>query len=123
MLTWRPRMLAWHRMVFGDRHMVNGAKVYSMRLMEEAMELAQAEGVTADQAMTILRQMFDKPAGEPAKEFGGVLVTATGYANFADRDIEATFEAEYERIQDSAVVERVRFRNLHGDKIGMREER
>jgi NTP pyrophosphatase (non-canonical NTP hydrolase) len=122
MLTWKERYKVWHDRVFGDCASEHGRKVYAMRLLEEALELAQAEGVTPIVCAAIQYQVYSKPAGNPEKELGGVLVTMTGYALYADLDIEATFETELERIQDEKIIDRVRYRNFHGDKIGMRHE-
>ena len=122
MQMWQGRIRRWHSHVFGDKAMQHGARIYAMRLLEEALELAQAEGVLPQEVDHIVEQVYRKPAGDPAKEFGGVLITATCYANHAELDMFKSFETEYVRINDPILIERVRYRNFHGDKIGLRTQ-
>ncbi len=121
MIRWQELVRRWHANVFGPRKNDHGAKIYSMRLLEESLELAQAENVSREDAETILKQVYDKPKGEPFKEFGGVLITAIGYANQANFDMEKAFDVEFERIQDQKLIDKIRYRNFHGDKIGLRD--
>ncbi len=46
------------------------------------------------------------------------MVCVTAYADCAGLDCEEAFYAEFERIMDPKMMEKVRFRNLEGDKIG-----
>jgi len=122
MKSWQDRIRRWHDFVFDEWDKTLGPRIYSMRLLEEALELAQAEKIALREIGHIIDQVYRKPPGDPTKEFGGVLVTATGYTNQAGLDMEATFEAEFARIQDPALIERIRFRNYRGDKIGLRPQ-
>lgn len=118
---WQWKMMAWHNHAFGNLG-PQAARVYSMRVLEEALELAQAEGVRPVEVAHIVQQVYAKPAGEPAKELGGLLITITGYANMAGLSIEDVFRTEYNRIQDPVLIEKIRYRNFHGDKIGLRKK-
>ena len=118
---WAARVRVWHHIVFGERAVDHGAKVYSMRLLEEALELAQAENVSVADATAIVAQVYAKPPGDPAKELGGVTITLAGYASQAGASLSEAFEREFARIQDPGLIERIRYRNLHGDKLGMRK--
>ena len=103
---WAARVRVWHHLVFGERAVDHGAKVYSMRLLEEALELAQAENVSVADATAIVAQVYAKPPG---------------YASQAGASLSEAFEREFARIQDPGLIERIRYRNLHGDKLGMRK--
>lgn len=118
---WQWKIGLWHDHVFSDLGPTT-AKVYAMRVLEEALELAQAEGVRPVEVAHIVQQVYAKPAGDAAKELGGVLVTVTGYANMRRLPLDTVFTAEYARIQDPALIEKIRFRNFNGDKIGLRKE-
>ena len=50
-----------------------------MRLLEEACELAQAEGINIEQAMGQLRHVYARPAGHVFQEAGGVAVCLLGW--------------------------------------------
>lgn len=90
-----------------------------MRLLEEAMELAQSEGITQLEADQIAAMVFSKPSGDPYKELGGVMITLAAYAGLKDFSMHFAAADEYRRIQDPELMERVRRRNLPGgDKIG-----
>lgn len=45
------------------------------RFLEEALELAQANGCSREDAVALVDYVFSRPQGDPAQEVGGVLVT------------------------------------------------
>lgn len=45
------------------------------RFLEEALELAQANGCSGDDAIALVKYVFGRPKGEPRQEVGGVMVT------------------------------------------------
>lgn len=45
------------------------------RFLEEALELAQANGCSQDDAVALVHYVFGRPKGEPSQEVGGVMVT------------------------------------------------
>ena len=118
---WKRLALRWTYLVFGDKIEALTPRVRTMRLLEEALELAQAEGVQSYEASIILGQVYKKPLGTPYKELGGVLVTMAAYAATADHNIDQAFMDEFEHIMDPAIMEKVRKRNLEGDKIGIKQ--
>ena len=68
--------------VFGPREEI--AKDRSMRFFEEAIELAQATGLTKAQAMELVDYVYARPIGEPHIEAGDVLFTLAGLASVND---------------------------------------
>ena len=73
------------------------------RVLEEAAELAQAEGVDLAQADRILVRAFTRPIGEPEQEGAGVGVTLLAWAAAAEVDLERITRAEVERIEGLSV--------------------
>lgn len=118
MNTWKRLCRRWSKLVFSDRFNEITPKIRMFRLVEEVFELAQAEGVTEAELDALKRQVYDKPANTPCNEFGGVLVCLAAYADTRHYDLEEAFWDEFERIMDPAMMEKVRRRNLEGDKIG-----
>lgn len=121
MKIWQDYMARWSECVFSERNSEITPLIRVLRVLEEAIELAQAEGVHIEELNTIRDQVYSKPAGLPSQELGGVLVTLAGYASTTKYDLEIAFWEEALRIMDPAVMEKVRKRNLNGDKIGFRK--
>jgi NTP pyrophosphatase (non-canonical NTP hydrolase) len=92
-----------------------------LRVVEEVLELAQAEAVTPAEITIILYQVYGKPEGALHQELGGVMTTLAAYAATANLDLETAFWDEFERIMDPQIMEKVRTRNLAGDKIGFKK--
>ncbi len=81
----------------GEDHMQPRER--AMRLLEEAIELAQAEGITERQVLNQVYHIFSRPAGEPTQEAGGVAVCLLAWcASRRQRFIDVTM-AELERIE------------------------
>lgn len=119
---WTSLTMAWSKLVFRDQVQVLTPRVRAMRLLEEALELAQAEDVFLSEALIIINQVYEKPRGDPRKELGGVLITAAAYAATREWLLENVFIEEFTRIMDPTIMDRVRNRNLSGDKIGFHPE-
>jgi hypothetical protein len=71
------RVAEWVRTRIGADHLQPRER--AMRLLEEAAELAQAEGITSDLAIKQLEHVYSRPAGEPSQEAAGVAVTLLGW--------------------------------------------
>lgn len=52
-----------------------------MRLLEEALELAQAAGLRQLQALAVVEYVYGRPVGVVAQEVGGVAVTLAALAS------------------------------------------
>lgn len=68
------------------------------RLLEEATEFAQSEGLGEDMAYAILARVFTKEPGESNQEAAGVFTVLMAWAASRGVDIEAVVQAELERI-------------------------
>jgi len=91
------RVADWVRTRIGPEHM--NRRERAMRLLEEVVELAQAEGVTFAQAWMQAVHVYERPAGEPKQEAGGVAVCLLAWCASIGISLEAIATAEVERIE------------------------
>ena len=101
----------WVRDTFGDPSTVAGERV--KRVLEEAAELAQSEGLTRDHARAIVDYVFGKPPGDPAQEVGGLGVTLLAYCESRGISADREERLEFERV---LAVDPAHFRARHNRK-------
>ncbi len=68
------------------------------RLLEEAIEVAQAAGLDRDSAVRLVNHVFSKPPGRLRQEIGGVGVCLLALAESADLDADSEEKAEFARV-------------------------
>jgi hypothetical protein len=68
------------------------------RFLEEALELVQSLGCTANEAHQLIDYVFNRPVGEPLQELGGVMVTLAALASCHDIDVMEAGERELARV-------------------------
>lgn len=83
------------------------------RVLEEVVELAQAEGVPRERALAVLDHVYGKAPGDPAQEVGGIGVTLLAYC--AVREISADAE-EVREIARVLAIDPAHFRARHNAK-------
>ena len=108
-MTNQPRIAAWVRKVFTEAEAQN-APERALRLVEEAVELAQACGVERDALHRLVDYVLARPVGDPAQEVAGTMVTLYALAQAINVDADDAFENEVSRIQQPEVIDRVRRR-------------
>lgn len=69
-----------------------------MRFLEEALELAQAEGMTEEEARRVAAYVWGRPQGETPQEVGGVMVTLAAFCFRRGIDLQAEALREFDRI-------------------------
>ena len=73
------------------------------RFLEEALELAQANGCTRVDALALVEYVFGRPCGQPAQEVGGVMVTLAGLCSASKINMDEAGDREldqnWERIE------------------------
>jgi hypothetical protein len=94
-LNLEKRAEIWVRTRIGDAHM--HPRERAMRLLEEAIELAQAEGISFEQVRAQAGYVFNRPVGNPEQEAGGVAVCLLAWC-----------AARGFRLQDTALIELAR---------------
>lgn len=82
---------------FGPRVAANGTE-RTHRFLEEALELVQTGGCTAQEAHQLVDYVFSRPAGQKSQEVGGVSVTLAAWCSAHDIDLEQAGEAELRRV-------------------------
>jgi hypothetical protein len=87
----------WAVRCFGAEHVANGPE-RALRLLEEAIELAQAFHVPADKARECVDMVYARPVGEREQEAGGVLHTMGILAEVQGWDLIALHEREVRRV-------------------------
>lgn len=90
-------------------------KERAMRILEEATELAQCEGVTQAEAAGIGERVFSRAVGEARQEMAGVYFTLIVYAWVRRFSLEDALVAELERVEDPALIKCIRAK--HADKV------
>lgn len=83
------------------------------RLLEEVIELAQAEGLTLRDIVAVADHVLKKPPGNPAQEVGGIGVCLLAYC--ASRGISADGE-EVRELERVLAIDPDYFRRRHNAK-------
>lgn len=104
---------AWARASFGDQAYVSTPE-RALRVLEEAVELAQACDVPRDVIERTIERVYSKPKGEPAKELAQVGLTSLVMACNLGENFYGIVEEELNRVQAYAGVYWV---NRHRDKV------
>lgn len=94
--TFQHRVAAWMPKVF-DARTIESRLERGLRVLEEALELAQSVGVDQARAERLLAHVMSRPRGETLQEIGGLLVTAAALCNAVGLDMERAAREELER--------------------------
>lgn len=105
----QDRVRAWVRSTFSE-HEARDVPERSLRMVEEAIELAQACKVDAATVHRLVDYVFSRPVGEPNQELAGCMVTLYALAVALDLDADTELDTEIKRINRPEVIERCRRR-------------
>lgn len=95
--SFQSRVGDWLLACFGES--ISADKIErNHRFLEEALELVQALGCTADEAHKLVDYVFGRTVGEPIQEVGGVMVTLAALCRASDIDLNAAAETELARV-------------------------
>lgn len=111
--TYQARVDDWMQTCFGAETSQDLTE-RCYRFLEEAGELCQALGMSADMAHRMIDYTFSREAGQPGQELGGVMVTMAALCNAAGLDMTAEGETELTRIEAPEVTDAIR--RKHADK-------
>ncbi len=96
-IPFQNRVQPWMLACFGAE--ISSDKIErNHRFFEEATELVQACGMTASEAHQLVDYTFNRPAGEPKQEVGGVMVTLAALCLAQGLDMHEAGEIELTRI-------------------------
>lgn len=70
------------------------------RFLEEALELAQANGCSRENALALVGYVYDRPSGTPDLEVGGVMVTLAALCSASEINMDEAGDSELERNWD-----------------------
>jgi len=104
-------LLEWVQKTFGVADCSRFER--ARRLLEEAIEVAQAEGLLIEEVTRLADHIYGKPPGEPEKEAGAVGVTLLAYCEAAGFSAE---EAEQTELQRVLAMDRAECRRRHAIK-------
>jgi hypothetical protein len=99
-MSYRPlerRVLDWIETRIGTPGLHPRERV--MRLFEESVELAQAEGITREMLERQIAHVFGRPMGIPEQEAAGVAVCLLGWCGVRGHRFMDLAKAELERIE------------------------
>lgn len=98
----------WVNVCFGSE--ISDHKIErSHRFLEEALELSQAAGCSAEEAHALVDYVFGRPTGELSQEVGGVMVTLAALCGAFGVSMTASGETEIARCWTK--VEKIRAKN------------
>jgi 3-hydroxyacyl-CoA dehydrogenase len=95
---WTGRVAKWVADVLGSEALFD-RRERAMRLIEEAIELGQVEGLTQADVDRITRYVMGRPVGVAHQEVGGVMVCVLAYCCSAGLDANEVTEQEVSRIE------------------------
>ncbi len=104
--AYQKRIKDWVIRTFGEA-LFTDRRERAARVVEEAIELAQAEGLNLLEVDLISMRVYSRPAGEVSQEAAGLSVCLLAYADTAGMDLDAVTLTEIERIE-SVPVEKFR---------------
>ncbi|GGE05131.1 hypothetical protein SAMN05421774_101844 [Gemmobacter megaterium] len=87
------------------------------RYLEESLELVQSLGGSREQAHALVDYVFSRPAGQPAQEVGGAMVTLAALCEANGLDMQAAAEQELARILDPRIMAQIRERQTRKPQL------
>lgn len=98
MRKYQLRVRKWVLACFGLQT-ANFLPERNLRFLEESLELVQSLGMTKAEVMNMVNYTYRRPAGEPAQEVGGVLITLAALASSANLNMNKCGMVELERVE------------------------
>lgn len=100
-------MARWLAAMHGNDTALRDKPERACRLLEEALETAQAVGMPKEQALALVEYVYSRPASENvAQELGGTLTTLTALATACEVDLMEAVNTEFTRMWEN--IDRIR---------------
>jgi hypothetical protein len=116
--SFQERVWAWMRRCFSSR-IQTARKERVFRFLEEANELAQSLGMTANEARLVVDYVWGRDIGEPGQEVGGTMVTLAALCANEGIDLDAEAERELCRINRPEIIKKIRAKQDAKSAVGM----
>lgn len=110
---YQKRIRQWIMDTYGVECLLSRSE-RAARVLEEALELAQAEGIDEAFANKILARAYARPTGDPRQEFAGIGVTLLAYATATGMDLDYEVGAEIQRVES---LDKEKLRAKHQEKV------
>lgn len=107
----------WAMRSFGREH-VHNLPIRSLRLAEEAVELAQSFDVPKEKLHELIEMVYARPKGQFEQEIGGVMMTVTVLSAAVGFDPDSFFDEELRRVLAKST-EHFAKRNQEKIELGM----
>lgn len=107
---YQERAGAWVNSTFGERSLKDRGE-RARRVLEEAVELAQAAGLGRGDAEAVLADVYARQPGDVGQEVGGLMNTLGALCAGLDVDLAAQTEAEMVRVERPEIVGKCRRKN------------
>lgn len=108
------RVLKWALTCFGSTRVYQKQERVA-RFLEEALELAQASGISKQDARILLDYVFSRPPGDFEQEVGGVMNTLALLTETSGIDMWHAAEVELNRCWDN--MKKIQEKNLTKPKL------
>lgn len=93
----QKEVLEWAASTFGDLALDTNER--ALRFVEEAIELAQACGLTEDQLRRVAYRVYSRNPGSPHKETGQAAMTLLALSEWMKIDFDDALIREWRRVQ------------------------
>lgn len=100
----------WLRECFAEA--ANDVSERTSRFLEEALELAQASGCTAEDAHRLVDYVFGRPVGDKNQEAGAVMLTLAALCIAHGLNMHVAGRAELARVSEPQMMQRIRAKHL-----------
>jgi hypothetical protein len=116
-MTFQNRVGLWVEECFG-KEIAQDKVERNHRFLEEALELVQSLGLTAEEAHLLVHYVYNRPPGVPTQELGGVMVTLAALCYSYNGALEMTEDgqAELDRINQPHIKEKIRIKQQNKPK-------
>lgn len=96
-LSFQQAVSVWMYACFGSEIAADRSE-RNHRFLEEALELVQASGCSAEEAHSLVDYVYGRPEGDINQEVGGVMVTLAAHCAAHGVDMQAAGERELARV-------------------------
>lgn len=90
------RCMAWAERTYGEN--ARSRRILALRLVEEAVELGQAQGLTAKDFRIVLKRVLGRKPGDTKQEIGGLMVVLYCLAENLGLDVDGCEATEINRV-------------------------
>lgn len=114
-LSFQARVGFWLQDCFGP--LIAGDKEErNHRFLEEALELVQSTGCSAEDAHQLVDYVYGRAVGDPAQEAGGVMCTLAALCLANELNMDVAGETELARVWTK--IEAIRIKQANKPKFG-----